>query len=213
MEEEGITYRYDAEEEQDEYVAHGYAGEQGGVEETEHHTGHAHQYALPASPPHEGEARKACQQGCCGNARAHGRQGYPSLRACPLGAKAFFRVHATDAVEIVVHQVGVRLHEQGKGHAQECRSPFNLSIDAIGGRYGQDDGSGRTGEGLGPGGKPPGTQGVCLYHEGKVTPFFEGIQELYYDFSPNSYKFITFADLKTINEDFSNGRIKTQDKP
>ena len=172
MEKEGVTDRYDAEEKQYEYVAHGNARKQGGVEKAEDHTCYAHQYALPASPPHERKSCQACQQCGYAYADAHGRQCYPALRACSFWTQTVLGVHATDAVEIVVHQIGVHLHEQGKGQAQKGRNPVDVSVDAIGGRKGQYDRSSSTGECLGPGGKAPGMQGISLYHVGKVNSFF-----------------------------------------
>lgn len=175
LEEKGIRNGDEPEEEKDEDVSHGNAREQSGIEKAEYHTGNTHQYTLHSSPCYKGKARKACKQGDNADAFAHGREGNPSLRAGAFRAKAFFCIHSADAVEIVVHKIGICLHEQCKDHAQEGWYPLNLSMDSISGRYAQNDRCCCAGKGLRSGSKPPGVERICLYHEGKVTPFFEYI--------------------------------------
>ena len=92
------------------------------IEKAEQDTSCSHQHHLPASKADQRQTDKTSQRRRHHQATPHGRQRHPPLCTRPFRTKTRLAIILpSDAVEIVVHKVGIHLHHHRKEETQECR--------------------------------------------------------------------------------------------
>ena len=156
---------HEAEEEQHQKVAHADIGEVGGIEEAEDHTQRSDGHHRPTAEEDEREPYGASQQRGEANGEAHGAGRHPPLCTSPLGAQSLLVVGAFLEIEIVVHEVGVNLHDEGKEQAEDGCRPRDVARGVGNGKRGSNHhGNGRPRERLGACGKKPSARRVLLFN-------------------------------------------------
>ena len=145
----GETYRHDAEEDENQEVAHGDVGEEGGVEETEHDTGDTDADKPPTTKVSEWQSNETGDDGDYPQCTLHGLRGDPSRGDGSFGPEAFFIVRAFEVVVVVVGEVGVDLHHESEGDAEDEGQPMEAVAHVMKGEHTTDQhGSKRTRERL-----------------------------------------------------------------
>ena len=90
----------------------------------------------------------------------HGARGDPAFGAGALRTKPLLVVVAPNKIEVVVHEVGIDLHRQGKEHAEQKGQPADVACRLGNGQGATDEhGHGCACEGLGSCSQDPGPKG------------------------------------------------------
>ena len=155
----------EAEENEDKQVAQAHIRKMCGVKEAENDTERPHEHHRQTAIAHERQAHETGKSSGDDNGPLHAADADPSLGTGPLRAKARGTVvGAFDEVDIVVHQVGINLHDEGKQHTQHGGKPAERTARGIDPcqRQAYHDGYGGAGERLRTSGKHPCMERIFL---------------------------------------------------
>ena len=108
----------------------------GGVEEAEQHTQRPYDNHLPTAVEHQRQTDQTRQRRRRNQRLLHRIGRHPTLCTSTLRAQSLLVVGALAEVEIVVHEVGVDLHHEGKQETQHHRQNPHLALRVADGQSG-----------------------------------------------------------------------------